>query len=118
MDVVRTIKPGDKGSQHFVKTYGEKLVAVRYRKSGRHRFTTIELIVEKRLPKQTTAEIDAIETRKQVPLRIRFDEKDLQLKIKQAGGFWSGKNKAWELDYKNAVALGLKDRIISATGNK
>jgi len=52
MDVVRTIKPGDKGSQRFVKKYGERLVAVRYRKKGSHRLTTVELIVEQRLPQK------------------------------------------------------------------
>lgn len=118
MDVVRTIKPGDKGSQRFLKEYGERLVAVRYRKKGRHRFTTVELIINKRFPKQTTAEIDAIEVRKRVPLRIGFAETELQLKIKQAGGYWNRKNKVWELGHQNAIALGLKDRIISSIDNK
>jgi hypothetical protein len=118
MEVVRTIRPGDKGSHHFVKIYGERLVAVRYRKSASHRFTTVELIVERRVAKKTYDEINAIETRKRVPLRIGYAERELHIKIKEAGGSWNPKNKVWELSYQNAVALGLKDRIISLPDNR
>ena len=116
MDVVRTIKPGDKGSLRFLKQYGEQLVAVRYRKQGRQRLTTIEVIVERRERKMTQADFDAIDIHppgQVVALRINFNETEWQEKIKQAGGSWDRKHKVWHLIYRNAVALGLKDRIVS-----
>lgn len=121
MDVVRTIKPGDKGSLRFLKKYGDQLVAVRYRKNGRQHLTTIEVIVERRIPKMSSAEFDAIAIHRPVQivaLRIAYNETELHSKIKQAGGSWNRKSKVWELVYRNAVALGLKDRIISLPDKK
>jgi len=34
--------------------------------------------------------------------------------VKAAGGQWNRASKLWELPYKEAVALGLKDRIVNA----
>jgi hypothetical protein len=50
MDVIRTIKPGRPGSIRFYQGWGEKLVAVRYRRDTEKNkiYTTLELIVDGR----------------------------------------------------------------------
>ena len=40
MDVIRTIRPGDKGSRRFHEKYGERLVAMRYRKNDQGQLLT------------------------------------------------------------------------------
>lgn len=50
MDVIKTLKPGAPGTQRLQRRFGDRLVAVRYRRhpaSGRMQ-TTVELIIEER----------------------------------------------------------------------
>lgn len=50
MEVHKTLNPGQPGTRRFLNRYGERLVAVRYRKDllKQKSFTTIELIVDQR----------------------------------------------------------------------
>ena len=113
MEVIRTIRPGDKGSQRFHVKYGERLVAVRYRKADDGQIlTTIEIVVDRRPappPFRRLPELPA----GPVPLRIAYDEMELRQKVKQAGARWDPAHKHWLLDYQRVVELGLTERVIS-----
>ncbi|WP_324731400.1 hypothetical protein [Pseudomonas paeninsulae] len=117
MDVVKTLQPGKNGTKRFVERYGNDLVAVRYRRDAESHisFTTVELIVErKEKPRKTFT--DTITQRQYnqqtVAVRVFFREEELRLMVKQAGGIWHPKKKAWLIPYEDAIKLGLQERII------
>jgi hypothetical protein len=102
-----TPAPGQKSVRKFLDRYGEQLICVRYRydQQQRRRFTTVEIIVEEsRWSPPEKPEI--------VGLRVEFQETELQRRVKQAGGKWNGAKRVWEIHYDQAVALGLKKRIV------
>jgi hypothetical protein len=45
-------------------------------------------------------------------VKIDFEEKDLQKQVKEAGGKWDKKKKAWILPPSQIEKLGLQDRVI------
>ena len=47
-----------------------------------------------------------------VELRVEFHETELQRRVKQACGKWDAAMRVWEIQYDQAVALGLKKRIV------
>src|SRR5262245_57884570 len=107
MHARRTLTPGQKGTKKFLERYGEQLICVRYRYDDqrRKRFTTIEIIVEE-------SSCSPPEKPEIVGLRVEFQETELQRRIKQAGGKWNSAKRVWEIPYDQAVALGLKKRIV------
>lgn len=80
-------------------------VRYRYNERRRERFTTVEIIVEE--SGWYPLEIPAI-----VGLRVDFRETELQHRVKQAGGRWNSAKRVWEIHCDQAVALGLKKRIV------
>lgn len=116
MEVIRTIRPGEKGSQRLQAKFGERLIAVRYRKADDGQIlTTVEVVVNKRPappPQRRLPELPATPTGR-VPLRIAWEETELRQRVKQAGGWWDAPNKCWLLEYPRVVELGLTDRVIS-----
>jgi hypothetical protein len=66
---------------------------------------SVEAIVEK--SRWSLSEKAAI-----VGLRVDFHETELQRRVKQAGGRWNSAKRVWEIHYDQAVALGLKKRIV------
>src|SRR6266542_5986282 len=48
-----------------------------------------------------------------IGLRVNFQETELQRYVKKAGGRWNSAKRVWEIHYDQAVALGLKKRIVS-----
>jgi hypothetical protein len=107
MQTRRTLAPGQKGTKKFLDRYGEQLVCVRYRydQQRRKRFTTVEIIIEE--SNWSPPEKPSI-----VGLRVDFQETELQRRVKQAGGKWNSAKRVWEIHYDQAVALGLKGRIV------
>jgi hypothetical protein len=105
MSIRLTRKPGQKGTRQLQLVYGDKLVCVRYRydEAKRKRSKTVELVVEEHewMPDDTL-----------VRVRVAWGEKDLGVKVKQAGGRWLSDVKLWELPYGKAVALGLAERVV------
>ena len=103
--------------------YGDRLVTVRYRydPSRRKRFKTVELIVEeedwapvshpepdtKPGPPQAPPRYTP-----RVPVRIRYDEKDLQRAIKAIGGNWDSGKKLWYAPEEYIRRIGLVGRIV------
>ena len=103
----RTPAPGRTSVKKFLDRYGERLVCVRYRydEQRRKRSTTVEIIVEE--SGWSPPEKPAI-----VGMRVEFQETELQRRVKQAGGKWNSTKRVWEIHYDQAVALGLKKRIV------
>lgn len=110
MDVQRTLRPGDPGTHRYQRRFGDRLIAVRYRKhpeTGR-RITTVEVIVDER-----TARYSMVEPQPAVvAVRVAWPEKDIQRDIRHAGGIWDTANKVWRLPREQAKRLGLEDRIV------
>ena len=105
MSIRLTRKPGQKGTKQLQLVYGDKLVCVRYRydEVKRRRSKTVELVVEEHewMPDNTL-----------VRVRVAWGEKDLGVKVKQAGGRWLSDVKLWELPYGKAMSLGLAERVV------
>lgn len=113
MDVIKTLKPGQNGTKRFVERYGQDLLNVRYRDDPERslRYTTVELIVERKAILKPPTVTPVKQCAALVQLHIYDWEKDLQQRIKQAGGRWSPKLRAWLLDKESVMALRLEDRI-------
>ncbi|MEW6208251.1 MAG: hypothetical protein AB1631_07780 [Acidobacteriota bacterium] len=105
------LRPGQKGTKRLVEQYGDRLVCVRYRYDEVHerRFKTIELIVEdiEWRPRGKMIAADTI-----VDVRVEWGEKDLAIRVKQAGGRWNRQKRAWEMRYDRALELGLEERVV------
>ena len=117
MKVIKRINPGQPGTKQYLKEFGESLFCVRYRHDleNNERITTIELIVDKGfyLPALNSRKHQPqTEKNLQVYLRIGYEETEHRQKIKKAGGCWRPEKKCWQLNYKDAVKLGLKDKIV------
>ena len=107
MDITKTLQPGDMGTLNLVETYGEQLVCVRYRvdENTKKRYTTVELIVEEKPFRRRTP-------RYCVLVKIKFEETELRDRVKAAGARWNSQEKSWLMDYRVAMKMKLKDRII------
>lgn len=102
-NVIKKLPPGAGGTRRLQQRYGRELVCVRYRESadGTTRFTTVELIVERR--PLTPAE-DLV--------RVEFGETALRDRVKAAGGRWDPKLKLWRLPHAATKALRLQSRVM------
>jgi hypothetical protein len=47
-----------------------------------------------------------------VSVKIRFEEGSLRQQVKNSGGRWNEKTRAWKIRYDKAVELGLRKRIV------
>jgi hypothetical protein len=103
------LKPGQRGTKHLTRTYGDRLLCVRYRydEKTKKRYTTVELIVDEQPWQAARMKPDAI-----VRIVVAFDEVDLRQKVKDAGGTWSKSTKTWKIPYNVARKLGLSKRIV------
>lgn len=79
-------------------------VRYRYDEQRHKRFTTIEIIVEESNWSPPDPKI--------VGLRVEYKETELQRRVRQAGGKWNATKRLWEIHYDQAIALGLKHRIV------
>jgi hypothetical protein len=77
--------------------------------------TTVELAVDtglvaprRRRAPQRTADI----ANEPVLVRIAYDEIELRLRVKQAGGRWLRDRKLWQMSNNDAKRLGLSGRVI------
>jgi ATP-dependent protease HslVU (ClpYQ) ATPase subunit len=107
-----TLNPGDRGTKKLVNEFGDKLICVRYRydeKRGR-RLKTVETIVED-IPWKAPPG-----NNNEVFVKAKWNEKDLHLLIKNAGGKYDKNLKLWKIAYGDAMTLGLKSRIVDKNG--
>lgn len=107
MKVKLKLRPGDKGTKKVSAEYGDRLVCVRYRydKASAKRYKTVELIVEE-IPWNPPPQPDDT-----VFLKIGWDEKGAQERIRHAGGKWDRTKKLWKIAYGKATELELRSRI-------
>src|SRR5947209_1389652 len=103
--------PGQPGTKALLKTYGDRLICVRYRydRAQRKRYKTVELIVEEAPwePRPAIPAPDAI-----VYIRVAWGEAALARRIKDAGGQWRRDYKLWALRYAQVEQLDLLDRMV------
>ena len=107
MEIIKTLQPGDMGTLNLVDHYGEQLICVRYRidEVRKKRYTTVELIVVEKEYKRRTPHYSVL-------IKIKFEETALRERVKAAGARWVQDKKAWQIDYRTATKMKLKDRII------
>lgn len=111
-----TLRPGAPGTKRLTAEYGERLICVRYRydAASRRRVKTIEIVIEEAHWEQGTKSCSRTGQNREdlVHLRIGYQERDLQRRVRQAGGQWRPSRKVWEIARKQAIALGLANRIV------
>jgi len=92
-----------------VKKYGEALLRVRYKYNLQHarKLKTVELIIENESWDRNKNRIPA---NKIVGIKERYGEVNIGRLVPNAGGKWD-KKQLWQLQYLEAVNLGLEDRI-------
>jgi hypothetical protein len=114
--VQRTVRPGARGTLRYVRRYGDALVAVRYRYDAARdlRYTTVELVVDERpwIPGgRTGVLVDSMEPPERVFVEVSFHEGQLRARVRNAGGRWDPKRRAWELPFETVKRMGLEGRI-------
>ncbi len=124
MRTLRTLKPGQKGTKELLARHGASLLCVRYRydEDTRERLKTVELVVKRRPPEREADNAGArkydgpvTETRR-VALRIGLRERELQRRVKSAGGRWDPAGRVWFLERDVAERLDLLHRIVGGGG--
>ncbi len=117
LPVVKSMRPGEKGTQRLLREWGEHLVMVRYREdeAKTRRYTTIEIVVdERKRPEPQINQRAALAQRNKqlVGLRVHYADSATQKRLRQAKAYWHRGVKLWLCRYDTAVALGLRDRIV------
>ncbi|MBA4182166.1 MAG: hypothetical protein C0506_16390 [Anaerolinea sp.] len=104
--VMKKLAPSARGAKGLTAQYGGQLVCVRHRldETGTKRITTVELIVSEKLISRRPGPT--------VDVEVRPQEKQLQAKLKAAGGKWHDAEAVWSIRRSTAIALGLKSRIV------
>ncbi|MEW6131480.1 MAG: hypothetical protein AB1757_30910 [Acidobacteriota bacterium] len=110
MRIGLSLKPGQGGTKRLLESYGERLLCVRYRydREKQKRYKTVELIVEE---KEWHPQKRAYRANSIVGVKVALREKELQNRIRRAGGKWNHEKQVWELRYDAAVRLALEKRI-------
>ncbi len=146
MRTVKTLKPGQKGTKELLTRFGPSLLCVRYRydEGRRERLKTVELVVERRSQEREAecpgsrssgarmpgarmpgarmpgarmpgARAGGVATRR-VALRIGWRERDLQRRVKSAGGRWDPGRRVWIVRRDAAERLDLLARVVGGGG--
>jgi hypothetical protein len=113
--VIKKIAPGQLGAKRWEEQFGQTLLCVRYREdiNTRHRYTTVELVVDVRhMPLPPPAARDTGQAI--MAIHLGWGEIDLQRRVRAAGGKWDGLACVWLLMYSQILAMNLQDRIVTA----
>jgi hypothetical protein len=104
--VVKKLPPHARGAIKLAQQLGPALVCVRHRvdAAAKHRYTTVELLVEK-TPIQ-------VRTQKWVEIRVGADEPAVRAMIKAAGARWQPERRTWLLPKRLVGILRLSDRLL------
>ncbi len=137
MRTVKTLKPGQKGTKEMLTRFGPSLLYVRYRydEARREHVKTVEFGVQRRsregetecpgsqasgardpgtrVPGAQSARSGDC-TPRRVPLWIGRRERDLQQRVKSAGGRWDRVRRVWLLRRDEAERLGVLPRVEAA----
>jgi hypothetical protein len=102
------------GTKKLLARYGERLVRVRYlydEARGR-RLKTVELVINK-APWRGRPRRARRNDHDLVGVRITWDETDLRIAAKKAGGIWRPRQKLWEISWDAVRALGIGYRVVT-----
>lgn len=112
MKIKKTINRGQPGAHKWEKRYGSDLICVRYRydELNGKKITSVELIVEEKNWRRRGKKIPH---NKIIGVKVKYGEREIASIVKNAGGKWNRKEMVWELPYKEALSLGLEERIIT-----
>jgi hypothetical protein len=112
MKTLRKIVQGQYGAKKLVEQYGENFVSVRYKYDEELQIAikTVEIIVEKR-PWHKNAK--KIPMNKLMRVKLDYSDEKLRKQVMAAGGKWINSEKLWKLSYKQALALGIMDKVVS-----
>ncbi len=139
MRTVKTLRPGQKGTKEMQKRFGPSLLLVRYRydEQRREHVKTVKLVVQRRA---RDAEAEGVGSRspggrlgdagspdarsgfvaarpsRRVALRIGWREKDLQRRVRSAGGRWDPARRVWLVRRDVAERLDLLARVVGGGG--
>jgi hypothetical protein len=104
--VVKKLPPHARGAIGLAQQFGEALVCVRHRvdAAGKLRYTTVELLVDKK-PIRARAQAMA-------EIRIGPEETALRAMVKAAGGRWDPQQRTWRLPRRLVGILRLTDRLL------
>ena len=114
METRLTLRPGMPGTKKLLARYGERLGCVRYLydKARGRRLKTIDLVIDEapwcgrpRRPRRNDHDL--------VGVRIAWDETDLRIAVKKAGGIWRPRQKLWEISWDAVRALGIGNRVVT-----
>ena len=110
--VKRTLYPSQNGTKNWERKYGKKLICIRYRidEEKKKKLTTVEIIVDE---KDWNRNCYRIPLNKILHVKVKYGEVKIGSLIKNAGGKWNRELKLWELPYKDILALGFEDRIVT-----
>jgi hypothetical protein len=114
MEVEKTLRPGSDGTKRFVERFGSPLVCVRHRVDRQQglRYTTVELIVDRRLYTEPTKPDLAPRSTECLPVRINDQEHDLRRQVRAAGAHWAPQHRVWLLSPDAIDRLDLRDRLV------
>ncbi len=122
MRTLKTLKPGQKGTKDLLTRHGASLLLVRYRYDDdtRERLKTVELVVERRSREheakcpgsRKVGNHAGVASRRRVALSIGWRERDLQRRVKSAGGKWDPVRRVRMLRRDVAKRLELLDRVV------
>jgi hypothetical protein len=106
--VVKRLSATQAGALKLARRYGDALVCVRYRHDaqGRHRYTTVELVVDE-APVQSRARLDEI-----VMVHLAFDDTRRRQLVIAHGATWDINLRLWRMPRSTAKKLRLISRIL------
>ncbi len=111
-----SLRPGQRGTKKLHKEYGDRLICVRYRydESRSRRLKTIELVVEEA---PWWPEARSPEGKEVVDVQVQWQETELRDALKDAGGRWNPKKRAWQGPVRpdRGPGLGGPDRVKAST---
>lgn len=107
--VMKKLSPTQPGARKLARRYGAALVCVRYRQDtdGRHRYTTVELVVDS----------GPVATRNANPVRmvevtIGMGETELRRQAMELGAVWDPTARVWRMPRAVANKLGLTAQLV------
>lgn len=115
MKVIKKLNAGVPGTKFYLKQYGKNLLCIRHRLNEEtdELLTTVEIVVQRRLPKGKYHVHSNRDHGAPVDVKIDFNERELRQLAKDAGARWNNENKTWRLPYSEAIKLGLVNRILA-----
>ena len=122
MSTLKTLKPGKRGTRDLLTQYGESLLYVRYRRDEEtgERLKTVEIVVQRYSPardeERSGSRSLGLQARgaaaRTVALQVGLPERELQRRVRSAGGRWDRDRRVWWVRRDVAERLDLLHRVV------